>query len=1019
MIKYLTYLWKNRLSLILLSLTLLLAGMLSLHYLPRSIFPNVDFPRVTVIVSANNLPVEYMLLRITEPLEQAAKGVPGVKVVNSQTGIGLSKLHIYFNHNINANTAYLMLQARLAKVSLPLGVSFKSQLMTPHIKPFAQYALVSNKLSSSAMTPYFTFNIRPILLSLPGIYQVNGVGRGWPQVIVKLNKRKLAQYNLNLSAIIKVIHKTQGPFYSGVMNEFSQQYMLVTKVRPKNLTALKNLTIPLKTNKQAFVLLGNIAKITVGSPPLIIDSSVAGYKHAILIDISAQANVNTVSVAKVVKNKIKLLKQELPPDLKLVKIYDFSSIIHSDLKDVWTALLLGSIIVWLVILLFLRRFDTAIVTLFVVPLSMAVTFIIFKNIGFGINVMTLGGLTVAVGALIDHAIVVMERATRNLSALSSAQERERAALEASSKILPLMSGATFSSAIIFLPLIFLSGTLGLLFRHMALTIVIALTASQIVALSLTPILAALLAKKKQKRIKKWRWASIIKIIYVKLLRKSLNRPWIATIPIMILLIIVGIWSGMRLPTAFMPKWDEGAIAIPFRTPVGSSVAKTLKVGRELANVASKNSAVAKVSLVVGRSLDNPRSTPNKGDLIVILKKHRDRTTSQVMRQLRRALIDTQPNLFELKLHQVFINRLGNLSGSHAPLVLYLFGKNVKQLQKYGKLLEQKIKHSQKFDNTVFKSPSTGPQIEIYPNIQAKLQNIAPRELSESILARQWHIKDGFLLNGEQILPISIKIDDRASSFTNLTQTSVLTQYPTPLKHLANFKIRKSVPYVTHHNLVPFAYIWTSPKDGEGLNVAASKLKQLIDQLKLPAGITTEIGGYYKEQTKSFDQMTIILIGALLILLIIFGFLFYGQRPALAAIISIAFAAPGGFLALLLTKTDLDSTAFLGILLVFSIVVNNIVLIFATARQKAGDIPLRVHVEMATRRRFKPILMTLLSNVFGFMPLAIGIGRGTQLLEPLAIAAIGGLSLAVIASLWLSPVLYSAILKIVPINNMIK
>lgn len=1016
MIKYLTYLWKNRSSLILLSLTLLLAGILSLHDLPRSIFPNVVFPRVTVIVSANNLPVEYMLLRVTEPLEQAAKSVPGVKVVNSQTGIGLSKLHVYFNHNINANTAYLMLQARLAKISLPSGVTFKSFLMTPHIKPFAQYALVSNKLSSSAMMPYFAFNIRPILLSLQGIYQINGVGRGWPQVIIKLNKRKLAQYHLNLAAIMSVINKTQGPFYSGVLHQYSRQYMLVTKVRPKNIRALRNLKIALNTSKQAFISLGDIAKITIGSPPLIIDSSVAGYKHSILINISAQANVNTVSVAKRVKDEIAFLRKQLPPDLKLVRIYDFSTIIHNNLKDVWTALLLGSVIVWLIVLLFLRRFDTALVTLFVVPLSMAVTFIIFKNIGFGINIMTLGGLTVAIGALIDHAIVVMERAMRNLGTIATPQLRVQAALEASSKILPLMSGATFSSAIIFLPLIFLSGTLGLLFRHMALTIVIALTASQIIALSLTPVLAALIAQKEPKKLKRWRWASILKISYVKLLRKGLNRPFLSTIPIMALLIVVGVYAAVKLPTAFMPKWDEGAIAVPFRTPVGSSVAQTLKVGRKLASVASKNSAVSRVSLVVGRSLDNPRSTPNKGDLIVILKTHRNVTTSKVMQQLRGAFEDAQPNLFELKLHQVFINRLGNLSGSHAPLVLYLFGKDVNELQKYGKLLEQKIRQSKQFDNSVFKSPSTGPQIVISPNAQSKLQNISPRQLSSSVLAQQWHVKDGFLIDSEQILPISIEVGSTASSLVKLEQMPILAKYPMPLKHLANFKTIQSIPYVTHHNLVPFAYIWTAPKNGEGLNVAALKLKQLIAKIHLPASITPDIGGYYKEQTKSFDQMSIILIGALLILLIIFGFLFYGQRPALVAIISIAFAAPGGFLALLLTKTDLDSTAFLGILLVFSIVVNNIVLIFATARQKAGGIASRVNVQMSTRRRSKPILMTLLSNVFGFMPLAIGIGRGTQLLEPLAIAVMGGLSLAIIASLWMSPVLYSAILKLMPIKR---
>ena len=418
MSRYLDYLWASRATVILAALGVLFAGWFALRSLPRSVFPDVNFPRVTVLVSDANLPVKYMQLQVTDPLEDTAKGVAGVRLVTSQSGVGLSKIHVYFDDHANPETAYLMLEARLAQVPLPTGSRMTVRLMTPHIKPFAQYALVSNRIGSAAMMPLYAFNVRPALLSVRGVYQVNSIGRGWPQVRLRLSHRKLREHHLSATAVITALRQSQGPFYGGLIRAFHQQFVVVSQPRPINLTALSRLTLPLgkrgPDGARAAVSLASLGTVHIASPPLIIGAAVSGFRHALLIDVSAQSGANVVSVAHQVYKRINALRAALPADVHLIKVYDFSTLVRQSLADVWTALLLGTVAAWLVILLFLRQLDSALATLLVVPLALAATFVVLHSMGFGINIMTLGGLTAAIGALVDHAIVVMEQSQRGL-----------------------------------------------------------------------------------------------------------------------------------------------------------------------------------------------------------------------------------------------------------------------------------------------------------------------------------------------------------------------------------------------------------------------------------------------------------------------------------------------------------------------------------------------------------------------------------------------------------------------------
>ena len=1007
--RFLGALWRNRATLFVVTAFVLAAGLIAFQRLPRSVFPDINFPRVSVMATWGYTPPGLVLLRLTQPLERAAKSVAGVRLVRSQTGVGLAKLHIYFAPGVSPTQAYILLQARLASVPLPAGTHLSVRPMRPNVFPFAEYALVSNHVSSSALQPTFAFKVRPALLDIPGVFTVDGVGRGWAQIGVRLNPVRLAQYHLTAARVAQVLRQYQGPYFSGRAAAFHQQFLLSTEGRPNTVARLRRLPIPVgPTRAQRSVPLGTLGRVTQMPPPRLRGVAVAGWRHALLIDIAPQLHVDITSISTGVHKAVRHLRKSLPPGVRLVRIYDFSGLVQSSLGDVWIALLLGTVITWLVVLAFLRRFDLALATLVVVPLSLAAAMIVLKLAGLGLNIMTLGGLTAAIGALVDHAIVVVEHAAA-VDPRQPPRERRLQALQATADILPVMTFATFTSVLLFVPLVFLSGTLGILFRQMAIALVAALVVSQIVALTVTPMLAVWLAgRPRQARARAPRWARRARVAYDQLLRRALARP-IWALPAALLIAVLALLALKSLPTAWLPAWDEGAIAVPYRTPLGSSVRDTLAAGRLMLATAARNPAVQSLSVRAGQSLENPRADPNKGDLVILLKAHRA-PVAQVESQLRSAFRAAVPDLSMLKLHQVLVSEIGNLSGAHAPLEVELFGKSPTLLATWGERAASALQHAPGLSEVVLKGGSTGPAFDIQPRARAALYGLTPAAIAHQLEEAFWGRRVGFMLQGEQVLPLAVSVAGARSALNpQRFGRDLWLQTPgghaVPLTSVARVRFEASVPYTDHQNLVPYTYIQVRPAAGRGLNQAAADATRILTALHLPPQVTWQMAGYYQQQKKSFTQMGVILGSALFLLLAAVGFQLGSQRKAIAVLLGTAISAAGAGWALRAAGIPLDSTAFLGMLLVFAIVVNNGILIFALGRPRRVGVSQRLTLRLACRARARPILMTMAADVLGFLPLAFGIGHGTDLLKPLSIAVMGGLSIAIGVSLLLTPMLF--------------
>ncbi len=996
-------LWANRYTTLVVAMLVLFAGVEAYRALPQAVFPEVRFPRVSVFVSDGYLQVHVMLVRVTQPLEQAAKGVRDVTLVRSATTDGMSKIHVFFSRAIRPSTAYLLLEARLAQVPLPRGAHMTERLMMPNIYPFAEYALVSRTQTSSALMPAYAFTIRPRLLDIPGVYTVAGVGRGWPQVQVTLSPRRLMQWHLSSGSVTRFLRARQGPYFAGVAHTFRSQWLLTAAGRPATLAGLRALPVPV--GHDTTLPLSALGRIQVGPPPRMRGAAAGRWPHALLIDIAAQAHANVEAVAQQVAHSIASLRRHLPPGDHLIADYDIARLIASSLHDVWLALIIGTLITFGVVFVFLGRADIALATVLVVPLSLGGTFVVLHGLGLGLNVMTLGGLTAAIGALVDHAIVVMEQASHRAHAASAA-DRLQQALAASGEVLPMMTFATLTSALVFVPLIFLGGTTGILFRQMAVALVSALVISQLVALSVTPLLAGFMSRRMPRAPRRSRAVRRARIVYARLLRRAMRRPLLgvaatAVIALVTYLLLTG------LPTAFLPAWNEGIIAVPFRTAPSASARETLDVGRRLLHAALADHAIATGSIIAGQSLGNPRAPANKGDLVLTVRP--GYATEAVIAKLRDRFRQLEPSLSMLKLHQMLVTELGNMTGAHSPLDVDLFGSDPRLLAHWAVRLKAALVASHAFSNVSLPAAYSGPAMTFSPRDRALLEGLAPHALAHELEAAFWGRPAGFLLQGSQILPIRVLVPPAPAAAGRIVPEA-WARLPghvslLPLSDLARGHPVLHQPFINHQNLVPYVDIQLHPRAHEGLNAAAARARRIVGQMALPPSITARLGGYYKEQKASFAQMGVTLVLALLALLVLVGYQLGAQRPALAVLLATAQSAAGALLALRIRGIPLDSTAFLGMLLVFAVVVNNGILIFGQARLYRA-VPGRLEVELACRRRLRPILMTMVADIGGFLPLAVGIGHGTDLLKPLATAVMGGLFVATASSLLIGPMLYT-------------
>ncbi len=1001
------YILKNKLAIFITIFLLAAIGYKLSFSIPKGVFPNVFFPRIEVSIENGYTPIKQMLFSVTKPSEEAFKTVQDVEKIVSTTSVGSTDISLYFNWNINPYLAYQLVQARVADIKnrIPASASITIRQATPSIYPVSIYAIGSNSVSRAKLTEKLYYELKPVLLSIPGVYDIEIKAPAWSEYKLLLDAKKVRAYGLDVQAIIDQLKAQNLIEFMGLIEDYHKQYVLSLYQKSEDASKLLDIDIVLPNQKS--IKLSDIALLVERTNPIKAISAATGFKNSVVFNLLRQPNANAIDVAKKFDEKLKELSPALQKeDIKIVKYYDGTDFIKEAVNSVRDAIILGGIIAVLVVFFFLRQVALSLVSLLVVPITFLITIIGMKLGGIDFNIFSLGGMAAALGGLIDQMIIVIENIERHFK--KDGISKQEAVISGAKEILPIMAVATLLATLIFVPLLLVSGVVGLFFKQLAFVLVVTYLISQTIAFFLTPIIAFIALPNEPKRKKDFLEPAIKRYKYF--LAQMMNHSWIS-IPLIIITIALSIFLYKTIPSTFLPKWDEGNIVVDIVLPPGTSLKQSKNEFMVIGKILDNTPEVKGWTLRIGTSLGQVSTQPNEGDFLITLKKNRTRSSFEIIEQLRQEIEQAVPNIEELGLSQVLEDRLGDIMGANAPISVHLFGPNPDELIRQGYRLKEIFKSIKDIEEVNVLTSYASPAINVRLKDSAPaIYGIDEQSLVTQIRAMYYGEIVASVAQGEKLINIRMLISrPRVDPITYL-QKELLVYSPKlgkniPLSYVATISYKNKVPEITHYNLSPVCVLGIR-FTGNDMSAIVSHIKEKLSSINLPSDVTTDISGFYKEQQQSFKEMDYVILFAIIIiftgLLLNFGSL----RTAFSILVALLITLSGTFIALKLTMKPLDITALMGILIVLSIVINNNVLIYDFYHMNiANDTNEKQRIVDAIAVRIRPVMMTMFSNAFALLPVALAIGSGTQIIQDMAIAIMGGLLFAIVVNLFIIPLFF--------------
>ena len=1018
---------KHSKSIIFIILTLALAGVYVAFTLPVSVFPSTNFPRIVIGVDNGVMPIDQMTVTITRPLEEAVNSVPGLQNVRSVTSRGSAEIDLFFDWKVDMVTTLQLVDAALSRVqsTLPSTATITATRLTFASFPIVGYSLTSSNIPQTQLWEMATYEIKPRLNRLDGVSTVVIQGGQEPEFHIVPDPAKLLQTSITVSDILDSIRRTNLVDSPGLLEENHQLYLGLVNGQVRNPSQIGDIVI--KTTQTGIpIRIRNVASISPEVKPVYTIVTANG-KPSVLLNINRQPDSNTVQVANEVHAEIAQIRKTLPPGIELTPFYDQAIIVSDSIKSVRDAILLGLVLASIIMVLFLRDWGTSIVAGLVIPVTVAVTFIALKLFGQSFNLMTLGGLAAAVGLVIDDAIVVVENIVLHRDAGENRFEAIRSALN---EITVPLIGSTITPIVVFIPLIAITGVTATFFSALAVTVSVSLLTSLALALTWTPNLSQYLIKEKRglvavhsgdksstTRLLEMEEASMrggfgrIIQVYERCLRFALERPfWMAAFAG--ILIVSSVLCYKLLGSDLLPEMDEGGFVLDYITPTGTSLQETNRVITHIEQILRSTPEVESTSRRTGLQLGLAAVTEaNTGDVAVKLKSDRDRGVDEVIADVRSKITTQEPSV-DVEFIQVLQDMIGDLTGAPEPIQVKLYSQDPNLLRTWAPKIADAMQKNPKIvdilngiDNTI-----SGPAItfDVDPSTASRA-GFTPEEVALDAAA---------VLGGEPA-PTLVVTNDRAytirlrfpkenrSSLTALQSTLLNSSsgHTATLGSLATISQLPGQTEIRRENLQRVVAV-TARLEGLDLGAGVAAVQKIVTDLHLPAAIRVEYGGTYKEQQRSFHDLVFVLILAIILVFTVLLVEFRTFAAPLAILASALLSTSGVVIALLITRTTFNISSFMGLIMVIGIVAKNgILLLDADQKFRFAGFPAEEAMIQAGRRRLRPITMTALAAIAGMLPLALAFGAGSQMLQPLAIAVIGGILVSMILSLIITPAVH--------------
>ncbi len=1004
---------RHRLAIIFITIAICIAGFYASRRMPSSVFPETNFPRVVILIDNGVMPADEMMATITRPIEEAMKDIPGVVQVRSATGRGAAEVNIFFNWQTDMIESELYVLNRVSQLKANLPATAKTTVwrLTFNAFPVIGVSLTSPTRNITELSDLARYDIKPRFLRIPGIARVDLVGSRTPEYHVVVDPLKLAAVKLSLADITTSLKKNSLISPAGFHMENYTIYLAVVDGRLRNLEEIENFVVTIRDGHPVHI--HDFAHVERAPEPAFNIVSAQG-QRAVLMNIRAQpSGSNVLQIADDIKSQLADLRKTLPPDIELSFYYDQSLLVKDSVDSVWEAIFIGLLFAVLILYAFLKNWGSVLTAIVVIPVSVLATVAVMLAANMTFNLMTLGGIAAAIGLIIDDAIVVVESI---YARITQGKPRSEAIQAGMHDILQPLIASTLTPVVVFIPLAFLDGLAGVFFRALALTMVVALLTSLVLAVTLTPALASIFLRERSKSGSPthadeggFLLRPILRL-FDRSLRIALRLRWLALIAIL----AVGV-SGAKiyqsLPTGFMPDMDEGGFVIDCLTPWGTSLEETDRMMQQAEAILRATPEVEGYSRRTGARLALAIAEPNKGDFLVKLRTDRSRSTEEVKQELRRKINAAVPAV-EWEFPGILGDLIGDLTWSPKPVEVKLFSNDTAWLMKKSPEVKEAIEGVSGVVDTNDGLKMTGPTISfrIRP-LDALRHGLTSDDIAAAVNTAMLGRIASSVLEDDRV--VNIRVLGEASAIEQSDQFRDLPlRTPTgniiSLGQVADITEEGGQLELSREDLRQLVAVTASFEDRD-LGSGIAEIKEVLDaDPSIPPG-TISYGGLYEQQQQSFRNLLVVLGLGIVLVFTVLLIEFRSFREPIAIVLGSVLALIGTLGALQVTGTTLNIVSFLGAIIGVGIVAKNgILMLDLVDHHLAEGASLDDALIQSGHRRFRPILMTSLSTVLAMAPLAWGIGHGADMLRPLAIGIIGALCISILFSLIATPVIYRLI-----------
>lgn len=1014
--KIIAFSLKNRVFVIAAASLLLVYGTYVLINLPVDVLPDLNRPTVTIMTEAEGLAPEEVESLVTLPLETAMNGAPGVERVRSVSGIGLSIIYVEFgwNTDIYLNRQLVTERLQTASSRLPQGVIPALGPISSVMGQIMMLGVTSTEHSPMDVRTFADFTIRQRLLTIPGIAQVIAIGGGVKQYQVLINNSALASFRLSITDIEEALAQATRNTTGGYVESQGEEFLVRNIASTASLEDIANTVVKAEPG-QPPVLVRHIARVEFGTQVKRGDASLNG-RPAVILSIEKQPNANTLELTEQVDAALDDLEHSLPVGMKINReVFRQSHFINSAIYNVEEALMVGFILVTVVLFLFLLNFRTTIITLTAIPLSIVVTAIVFQIFGVTINTMTLGGLAVAIGELVDDAIVDVENVFRRLR-----ENRQLAAplpvltvvYRASKEVRNSIVYATILVVLVFLPLFAMQGMEGRIFAPLGIAYITSILASLFVSLTVTPALASyLLSKSKLKEEKDSKLVTWLKGQDRRALEKNLEDPK----PILIgatLLFVASLAVIPFLGSEFLPPFNEGSLTINVLAEPGTSLEESNRFGVLIEKQLMQVPEVVTVARRTGRAeLDEHAEGTHSSEIEVDLKES-DRDRLEVLQSIRERM-DLFPGIV-INIGQPISHRLDHLlSGVRAQIAVKLFGTDLTVIRQKAEEIRRAMATVPGAVDVSVEKQTLIPQIPIrIDRAKAAQYGLAPGYIAEYLETLLNGRVVSQVLQGQTSYALLVRSDTTFRTSPDL-MGNLFIQSPSgvsvPLREIAQIEVGRGPNAINHENIQRRIVIQANVGQRALGDVVQDMQKVVADQVDLPEGYFVTFGGQFESQQDASRLIGILSIFSLAAMFLVLYTHFKSATIALQILLNIPLALIGSVLAILLTDRTVSVASLVGFITLTGIASRNGIMMISHYLHLVKEEGMTFSKEMIVRgslERLVPVLMTAITAGLALIPLVLAAGEpGKEILYPVAVVILGGLVSSTLLDIVITPLVF--------------